>query len=330
MSIMSASPQFNPAFATGPGPSAARPTVAGAAAPTPGAVDAQAVGTMLLLCLVWSLQQISLKAVGDQAGPMLMVALRSAVAGLLLLALMRWRGQTTSRARWRAGSLVGTLFALEYLLVAQALQLTQASHVVVFLYTAPVFAALGLHLLNLVERLGRLQWLGTAIAFGGIAVAFLGGGSAGIATFTSALLGDALALLAGASWGATTVAIRGSSLAAAPATETLLYQLLGAFALLLPAAWFSGQWRFEPTAIVLAHLGFQSLVMSFASLLVWFALLRRYRAAQLGMFAFLTPLFGVALGTWLLGEPLEPQFVLGGALVLLGIACVNVKLGGRT
>ena len=37
----------------------------------------------------------------------------------------------------------------------------------------------------------------------------------------------------------------------------------------------------------------------------------------------MTPLFGVALGVWLLGEPLEPGFVVGAVLVLLGILLVN-------
>jgi len=255
-----------------------------------------------------------------------MVALRSLVALLLLAALMAWRGEAPRRARWKAGLLAGALFGLEYLLVAQALQLTQASHVVIYLYTAPMFAALGLHWRLPAERLAALQWLGILLAFGGIALAFLGG-QRGAAAGSMAPLGDLLALLGGAAWGATTVTIRCSTLAAAPATETLLYQLLGAFALLLPGAWLSGQWQFQPSALVWAHFGFQSLVVSFASFLTWCWLLRRYLASQLGVFAFLTPLFGVLLGVWLLGEALDPGFVAGSALVLAGIALVSGHAG---
>ncbi|WP_425261898.1 DMT family transporter [Rubrivivax sp. RP6-9] len=297
----------------------AAPSPVPAAFPDPGGLDARAVGVMVLLCLTWSLQQISLKAVSAQASPMLMVALRSGVALLLLAALMHRRGEVPGRARLRPGAVVGALFALEYLLVAEALRLTHAAHVVVFLYTAPVFAALGLHLRLPAERLGAVAWAGIACAFGGIALAFLGGGASG---FTGALAGDALALLAGAAWGATTVAIRCSTLAAAPATETLLYQLAGACVLLLPAAWLTGQWHFDATPLVWAHLGFQSLVVSFASFLAWCWLLRRYLASRLGVLSFLTPLFGVALGALLLGEPLRPHFIAGSALVLAGIGIV--------
>ncbi|HEY8876339.1 MAG TPA: DMT family transporter [Roseateles sp.] len=275
---------------------------------------------MLLLCCLWGLQQVSLKAVSPHVSPMLMVALRSGIALSLLAALMRWRGETLDRRRWAAGAVAGSLFALEFLLVAVALELTQASHVVVFLYTSPIFTALGLHWRVPAERLDARGWAGIGLAFGGITLAFLDGGAARDGT---ALLGDLLAVLAGLAMGATTVTIRCSRLAAAPATETLLYQLLGAFALLMPAAWFTGQWRFEPTPAAWAHLGFQSLVVSFASFLTWFWLLRRYLASRLGAFTFLTPLFGVLLGVWLLGEALAPSFIAGSLLVLAGIALVS-------
>ena len=295
----------------------------------PAAADARAVGVMTLLCLTWSLQQISLKAIAPQISPMLMIAVRSALALLLLGALMHRRGEGLARHRWMPGAWAGALFGVEYLLVSQALQLTDASHVVVFLYTAPIFAALGLHARLPAERLGAVQWVGIGLAFAGIAMAFLGGASspAGLAG-GRAWLGDGLALLAGVAWGVTTVTIRCSSLAAAPASETLWYQLFGALVLLLPAAWLTGQWHVEWSPAVLAHLGFQSVIVSFASFLTWCWLLRRYLASQLGVFSFLTPLFGVVLGAWLLGERLEPQFIGGSALVLVGIAMVSGHAAG--
>lgn len=289
----------------------------------PGPLDARAAGVMTLLCLTWSLQQVSLKAVADEVSPTLMVALRSAVALLPLLWLMHRRGERPQFGRWRAALGVGALFGLEFLLVTAALRLTGASHVIVFLYTAPVFAALGLHLRLPAERLAPRQVAGIALAFSGIALAFLAGGAGAPDGGGRALLGDGLALLAGVAWGATTVTLRCSSLATAPATETLLYQLLGALVLLLPAAWLTGQWRFEPSALVWAHLAFQGLVVSFASFLAWCWLLRRYLASRLGVFSFLTPLFGVVLGRWLLGEPLEGAFVGGSAMVLAGIGLVS-------
>lgn len=290
------------------------------------ALDGQAVGTMLALCLLWSLQQIVLKASATDIAPVFQIGLRSGIAAVLVALLMLARRERLAFAAgtWRAGIVVGLLFALEYLLLGQGLRHTSAAHAVVFLYTAPMFAALGLHLRLPAERLEPLQWFGIALAFAGVAVTFLGRDAqpdgAGVA---STLLGDLLSLAAGAAWGATTVVVRCSSLSNIPATQTLLYQLLGAFVLLLPAAAMLGQLSFNPTPLAVGSLVFQSVIVSFASFLIWFGLLRRYLASRLGVFSFMTPLFGIVLGAWLLDERIEPGFLAGAALVLAGVVLVS-------
>ena len=288
---------------------------------------------MLMLCVIWSLQQIAIKAVGDQMAPMLQIALRSGVALVMVAGLMVWRKERFDWRAWKAGAVIAALFALEYLLVAQALRFTSAGHTLVFLYTSPVFAAMGLHLKLPSERLTRIQWLGVALAFGGVAYAFLGGDVPGTPTRTLietqspvvlALWGDFLALLAGAAWGATTVAIRTTQLSVTAPNQTILYQLCGAFFFLLPIAVLTGQTHFEPTPLVWISLAYQTFIMSFVSLLVWFWLLRHYLASRLGVLTFLTPVIGVVLGAVLLGEPLESQFIVGAAVVLLGITTVSL------
>ncbi|MCJ0973031.1 DMT family transporter [Pseudomonas sp. PS1] len=287
-------------------------------------LDLPAVSLMLMLCLIWSMQQIALKATAADFSPVLQIALRSGVGALLVVTLMAMRRErlTVAEGVWKVGCLAGALFALEFLLVGEAVRHTSAGHVVVFLYTAPVFAALGLHWKLPNERLAPLQWFGVGLAFVGIAVAFMRGADKG-GEFSGVLWGDFLALLGGAAWGSTTVLIRTTRLSSLPATQTLLYQLLTGFALLLPVALLTGHTTFNPTPLVWLSLGFQSLVVSFASFLLWFSLLRRYLASRLGVLSFLTPLFGVALGAWLLAEPIEPGFVTGAVMALCGIVLVS-------
>lgn len=288
-------------------------------------IDALAMGLMLLLCMLWGLQQVAMKATAPDMSPLMQVALRSGIAALLVGALMLWRGERMSLrdGTFWPGVVVGGLFALEYLLVGVGMRLTSASHMVVFLYTAPLFAALGLHWKLPAERLKSLQWLGIVVAFGGIVLAFSGHASGAQLANADMLLGDALGLLGGMAWGATTVVLRSTKLGQAPATQTLLYQLVAACVLLLPAAIFMGQADIRPTAMAWGNLAFQAIVVSFASFLLWFWLLKKYLASQLGVFSFLTPMFGVAFGVWLLGEPLEPRFVAGAGLVLAGIVLVS-------
>lgn len=172
-------------------------------------LDLTAVSLMLMLCLIWSMQQIALKATAMDFSPVLQIALRSGIGALLVGALMLFRRErlTTAQGIWKTGCMAGFLFALEFLLVGEAVRHTSSGHVVVFLYTAPVFAALGLHWKLPNERLAPLQWIGVALAFAGIAVAFMRGANSDSAV-GDVLWGDFLALLGGAAWGATTVVVR--------------------------------------------------------------------------------------------------------------------------
>lgn len=286
------------------------------------AVDGQAFGLMLIVCAALGLQQVALKATLHDISPVLQIALRSGIAAVLVGALMLWKREWPRRGdgTFAPGLIAGALFGLEFLILGEALRFTSSSHAVVFLYTAPVFTALALHFLIPAERLAPLQWGGILLAFSGIAAAFLGHASP---TGGTSLLGDLLAVLAGMAWGGTTVVIRISKLAQAPARQTLFYQLVVAFVILLISAAALDQMGFTPTPLALASLAFQALMVSFTAFMIWFWLLRKYLASRLGVLSFMTPLFGVALGAWLLDEPVDPGFLTGAVMVIAGITLVS-------
>ncbi|SME96709.1 DMT family transporter [Pseudogulbenkiania subflava] len=290
-------------------------------------LDGLAAGLMLLLCLCWGMQQVAVKLAASAVSPIMQIGLRSLLAALLVGALMCWRQERFSLrdGRLRAGLVAGALFAGEFLCVSVGLIYTSASHMVVFLYSAPIFTALGLHWRVKGEHLGRAQWGGVGLAFAGIALAFSNGLS-GQGEWGRMLLGDALGLLGGLLWAATTIVVRASSLSEAPPAQTLLYQLTVASVLLLALGGGTGQWAtLQMSPIAWASLLFQGVIVAFASFLAWFWLLRRYLASRLSAFSFLTPLFGVAFGVLLLGEPLDPRFLIGALLVFAGIVLVNLR-----
>ena len=269
------------------------------------------------------MQQVLLKATTPDFSPTLQLALRSGIGGALVMLFVLLRGQRfdLNNGTLLPGLAAGFLFSFEFFLVSISVQLTSAAHLVVFLYTAPIFAALGLAYFIPNERLKRLQWVGIALAFVGIAIAF--GGGADQKSMSDIILGDLLALLAGASWGATTMVVRATKLSQAPATQTLLYQLIACFVLLLGVAWATGDMRFNPTPLVLGSLFFQAVIVSFISFLVWFWLLKTYLASRLGVFSFLTPLLGVVLSSILLDEQISERFIGGALLVVSGITLVS-------
>ena len=279
---------------------------------------------MLLLCILWGVQQSVIKLVAEDMAPTLQISLRSGIGMILIAGFMAWRGISFAlhKGPWRAGIAAGLLFGFEFLFIGEGLRYTTASHMAVFLYTAPIFTALGLHFFVPEERLSKMQWLGIALCFAGIAVAFLGG-FAQPSISTSILWGDFLGLVAGFLWGSTTVVLRVTGLNRIPAAQTTLYQLIAAFVILLVAAMLSDQMSVNWTPSLAAALAAQGIVIAFFTLLVWFWLLTNYLASRLASFTFLTPLFGVAFGVLLLDDPLDLAFVLGAALVIVGVSTVN-------
>jgi len=284
-------------------------------------------GTMVMisLCAVLGLHQVAIKAAAPDIAPILQIALRSGISTFLVAALIFFgKDKFTLRdGTLLPGFMAGLLFAVEFLMVAEGLRRTTASHMSVFLYTAPIFTSLTLHWFLPAERLTRHQWFGIFVAFGGIALSFAGGLlQTGINA--AVLVGDLMALTAGVLWAATTVLIRCTKLSETPPSKTLLYQLLCAFVFLFCYAVFSGQAeRFTMTGIAWVSLLFQGFVVTFAAFLVWFSMLRRYNASQISVFLFLSPLFGVSFGVLLLHEKVDGFFVAGTLLVLSGIYLVS-------
>ena len=287
-------------------------------------LDLFAFSCMVLFCIVMASQQVVLKAVADDIAPVFQIALRYGIAASLLILLIRTKRSQIKLAPENRipGLWIGSLFTIEFLFLGEALKYTSASHTIVLLYTSPIFAAIGLHIKIPTERMNTLQWSGIVLAFVGMAIAFLGGDEEHTLTAT-VLWGDLLALLAGAAWGATTVVVRATGLSALPAKQILFYQLSLAFIVLGIWSFWTDQTTINPTPEVIASLIFHGVGVAFLAFLLWFWLLTRYKASQLGILSFMTPLFGVLLGSWWLNELIEPNFIIGAGLIIAGILLVS-------
>ena len=133
-----------------------------------------------------------------------------------------------------------------------------------------------------------------------------------------------MGLAAAVLWGCTTLVLRGSRLATALPEKTLLYQLAVSGVALTAAGLLKGEvWPATLTTLSIAALAFQTVVITFASYLVWFWLLRHYPATRISAFVLLTPVFGLLAGVLLLNEPLTTRLVVALAAVCVGIALVN-------
>ncbi len=287
-------------------------------------LDGAAVAILLGCCVLWGLNQVAAKAALTEIGPLWQAALRSGVAGALVWAFAALRGIALFRrdGSLPGGLLAGLLFAAEFACIFVGLQYTTASRMVVFLYLSPFVVALGMPLISPAERLTARQTVGLVIAFGAVAFAFgegLQGSGQPLQWF-----GDALGVAGALLWGGTTLAIRATRLSSASAEKTLLYQLAVSAVALAAGAAVAGEplpldwsWR------LLGLFGFQAVIVSFASYLLWFWLIRHYPATKLSSFTLSTPLFGLVAGALLLGEPITPRLMLALAGLAAGIVMVN-------
>jgi len=278
-------------------------------------IDPTATATMALLCFIWGFGHVAAKLAAPGMSLVMQGGVRCAIATVLLIAWARWRAIplfVRDGSLW-PGLLAGALFAAEFIFIFAGLNYTGASRMVVFLYLTPCLTALGLHRMVPSERLHAGQWTGILLAFAGIAIAFWDG----LASDGSSLIGDAFGVIAAALWAATTVLIRTTRLSVVSASKTLLYQVaMSAVALPLASVLMREPGIVALTPIVLASMFYQGVIVTFASYLAWFWLLRRYLAARLSVFTFLTPLFGVTAGVVVLHEPARAAFI--GAVVLVG------------
>lgn len=279
---------------------------------------------MVLLCFIWGLSQVTTKLAAEGVSLVTQAALRSVVAAVLLFGWMRMRRMPLFErdGTLRAGILAGLLFGGEFVFIFVGLGHTDAARMVVFIYLAPCFAAVGLAWFVPGEKMNAKQWAGVVTAFGGLVLAF----ADAFSTSRSTLLGDLCGLVGGVLWAATTVLIRATRLATISAGKTLFYQLaVSAVMLALLAVAFGEPGVTKLTPVVVLSLAYQCVIVAFASFLAWFWLLTRYLASRLSVFSFLTPLFGVAAGVILLGEPVTAAFLGAAVLVGAGIFLVNSK-----
>ena len=285
-------------------------------------LDTSAIALVLLLCLTWGFNQVVVKLVLPDIPPLTQAFLRSlgGLAVILLVALVRRVNLLTSDGTLRAGLWAGTLFGIEFIFLYSGLLWTTASRASVFLYTAPFFVAFGSYR-YLGERLSRLQWAGLALSFVGVAVAI---GVPQPNVDGRVMLGDAFMIAAGSLWAATTLIVKASRLRSAPAEKGLAYQLVVSLPILGAGALLSGESisRLPQTSSILLML-YQAVWVIGATFLLWFGMIKTYSASKLSAFTFVTPLFGVAAGHFILHEPLTLAF--GGAAILVtaGLYLVN-------
>lgn len=286
-------------------------------------LDAVAAAIVVMLCLSWGFNQVATKLAIHDIPPLIQGAIRSSIATLLVAGWCKARGipLLARDGSLMVGLVAGALFGIEFILIYQGLVYTTATRATLFIYLAPFLVVVGARIFLPADRFHLPQWLGLLLSFAGMLVAF---GVPTPALDPRQMIGDVMMVGAALFWAATTLTIKASALSRVPAEKVMLYQLVVSAPMLALAAWVFGERiQHAPSAVAVGALAYQTFWVVSVTFVIWFALVARFSASRLSAFTFLTPLFGVAAGRLVLGEPLTWAFAAAVALVAGGLVLVN-------
>jgi drug/metabolite transporter (DMT)-like permease len=284
---------------------------------------------LLLVMISWAVNFITVKGTGGQIPPMTFAWVRFTAAGILLLGLLRWREGAVRLRRadvWPM-ILLGVIgFGVYQVLWASAIQLISAGDSALLIATTPVIAVL-MAVVARSDTLTAPKVAGAVLSFAGVAVVVGGGGSGD----AFSLVGYLVTLAAAVCWAIYTsfgapVLRRNSPLAVAAWAVVFGALFLAPFGVV---AAFDADWsRVEP----IAYGGwiYSGLIAAGIANVVMYDGIRVLGPARAVAFQFLVPLFAVVIGALVLAEPIRPDQVAGGLIIVAGVLLTRRGSGGRS
>lgn len=281
---------------------------------------------LLALAALWGASFIFMRLGAGEFGPVALAAVRVAGAALLLLPLLKLRGEWPAlRAAWRPIAIVGiTNSALPFVCFGVAALSITAGLSSIFNAAAPLFGA-AFAWLWLNERLTRARAVGLAVGLAGVLwlawrnvnqeTAFKPGGSGW--AIGACLLAT---LLYGFSANFTKRYLGGvPPLAVATGSQAFAALFLAVPALLFWPAVSPGAQSWGAVAAL-------AILCTGIAYVLYFRLIARFGAARAITVTFMIPVFGVIWGAIFLAESVTPAMLAGCALIVLGTALASGAL----
>jgi drug/metabolite transporter (DMT)-like permease len=285
------------------------------------------------LTIVWSTTWhfIKLGVDAERVPPFAFAAVRMLLSAAVMLIVLRVRGERLPRpvAEWRA---IGTtslfMISIPYALIYVAERRLPSGLPAVINAMVPVLVSLMAHAQLEDDRLTPRKALGTAIAFGGVALLNLDAfrfGDQGITLSVGFLLSGLASLCAATSTAFATVQSKRQAHTSSALVTTTVQFLVGgaALALLAAATEVPAMLAWRPTAAAIGALLYLTLLGSCLAFTLFFWLLRHVKATSVSLISYLIPFLAVSCGALFDRDPITPWLVLGLAAILGGAALVQ-------
>ena len=275
------------------------------------------VGLLVLCNVVWALNVVVSKLAVDDLGmpPLAYAFARSLLVMLVLLPFLRPVPRGLGKILLVGLTISGGSFALLFMGLETA---SPAATGVVSLSGAPLTVLFAILFLG--EQVRWRRGLGIALTFAGVLVSVMGEralemGTGLLLVFASALVG---------ALGSVFVkrleisSLRLQAWAAVASSVVLLPLSIGL------ESGQTGALAADPLAIA-GCLVFASLVVSVGAHTAYYRMLKEYDTNLVVPLTLLTPLFTIALGAWLTGDPVGPRLLVGGGIAIAGVAIILVR-----
>lgn len=286
---------------------------------------ALAYAAFAVVCIVWGTTYLAIRVAVRTIPPFLLTGARFVIAGLILFAFARLRGDVIPRTKPVIAELllVGLLMVgIGNLSVVWAEQWVPSGFAALLVATAPFWAALMERFRRGGDHIGLRRAIGMLIGFLGVALLVTPGGAGG--AFDFHLLAGALAVQVGAfAWQYGT--LRGKyNLATVPPLMSSAFQMLAGGIAVTLVGLASGETQrltITPKGIgALAYLTIFGSVLAYTS---YVYALKKIRMTNMSMYAYINPLVAVVLGWLILDERLTWTSVLAMCIILGGVALVQ-------
>lgn len=268
----------------------------------------------------WAANFIVVKAANAQIPPITFAFLRFGLAALTLLVVLRWREGRLGLPRRDVVPILGLGalgFGVYQILWATALQDIPAGDSALLIATTPVITAL-LAVVSGADILTRTKLLGSLVSFAGVAVIVSAGH--GI-TLGSALIGDALTLIAAVCWAIYTAFGAPILRRHSPLRTTAWAMVGGSLVLLVPGLLQAvGVGWGSVTSDAWVGLLFSAFIPAGIANVVVFSAIRLLGPTRITAYQFLVPFMAVLMGAAFLAEPIRLDQLLGGIVIVLGVA----------
>ena len=285
-------------------------------------IDLVGVLILVILTMLWGVNSPVVKVTNHGLSPVFNSLLRSVIASILgILYCLSIKQPLFHRdIRLFHGFMVGLLFGSEFICVYLSLIYTDAARSSILVNLSTFVVALGAWAV-MKERMGTMRVIGIVLAFLGAYQVLQGKPR----TWTPAmLLGDILAIGGAVLWGATTVYIKKYLAGRVHPINTFLYQLVFSIPIIFVfAVLLEPRWVIKITPFIIGGVLYSSVIVAFASYLVWFKMIHTYPISQLAVFTLLTPVFGTAASGLFLHEQMTAGLITGLVLVAAGIYATN-------